>query len=203
MAPIDSRSWMISLLLRSVALFTTVIAIILFGVGFSIGMGLWIILVRSPISLSCKENNQADWLHFSTPSLPSGPWSNSSCSSASASRIPASTSASILSRVWSLVSWVLSAVQSFWTSGSTIPISQLWGLVWFWVWLQRKSYALISYIFCLADIDNQIVSRISSCLSGHVSTHTDGVMQLARWTGRRTRWTMFEWTFRTPGHEYN
>ena len=60
MASIDSRSWIISLLLRSVALFTTVIAIILFGVGFSIGMGLWIILVRSSISLSCKENNQAD-----------------------------------------------------------------------------------------------------------------------------------------------
>lgn len=60
MAPIDSRSWMISLLLRSVALFTTVIAIILFGVGFSIGMALWIILVRSPISLCHDENNQAD-----------------------------------------------------------------------------------------------------------------------------------------------
>lgn len=55
MAPIDSRSWMISLLLRSVALFTTVIAIILFGVGFSIGMGLWIILVRSPYFFVLKR----------------------------------------------------------------------------------------------------------------------------------------------------
>ena len=60
MASIDSRSWIISLFLRSVALSTTVVAIILFGVGFPAGMTLWIILVRSPISLSCKENNQAD-----------------------------------------------------------------------------------------------------------------------------------------------
>lgn len=55
MAPIETRSWIISLLLRSVALFTTVVAIILFGVGFPAGMTLWIILVRSPIPVLQRE----------------------------------------------------------------------------------------------------------------------------------------------------
>ena len=56
MAPIETRSWIISLFLRSVALSTTVVAIILFGVGFPAGMTLWIILVRSPIPVLQRES---------------------------------------------------------------------------------------------------------------------------------------------------
>ena len=55
MAPIETRSWIISLFLRAVALFTTVVAIILFGVGFPAGMTLWIILVRSPVPVLQRE----------------------------------------------------------------------------------------------------------------------------------------------------